>query len=106
MLIFRYLFVRMQGAAMTHDKPPGSPLTGPCFYGTFDQRRAIERWENANWTFLRWTEVPGMVAVMENAIRDIVFIDQNGWAWKGRIFSKSKPVPLEKYPPVNEWLLT
>ena len=84
---------------MNHDRPSGSPLTGPCFYGTFEQRRAIERWENVGWTFLHWTEVPSIMAVMENVIRDVVFIDDNGWAWKGPTFSRAQPVPLEQYPP-------
>jgi hypothetical protein len=84
---------------MNHDRSPRSPLTGSCFYGTFDQRRAIERWENVGWTLLHWTEVPSIMAVMENVIGDVVFIDDNGWAWKGPMFSKAEPVPLEQYPP-------
>ena len=84
---------------MNHDRPPGSPLTGPCFCGTGEQRRAIERWENIGWTFLHWTEVPSIMAVMENVIGDVVFIDDHGWAWKGPTFSRAQPVPLEQYPP-------
>ncbi len=93
---------------MDSDRPPCSPLTGPCFYGTWEQRRAIERWQNVGWTFLHWTEVPRMIAIMENAIGDIVFIDDNGWAWKGPTFSRSRLVPLEKYPPavLNEEIVT
>ncbi len=93
---------------MNNDRPPASPLTGPCFYGTFDQRRAIERWEHAGWTFLHWTEVPRMMAVMENAIGDVVFLDDKGWAWKGPRFSKTDPVPLEQYPPkaADAWRVT
>ena len=93
---------------MNHDRPPRSPLTGPCFYGTVEQRRAIERWENAGWTFLHWTEVPRMMAVLESAIGDVVFIDDNGWAWKGPTFNRTEPVPLEQYPPAvpYEWIVT
>ena len=93
---------------MNHERPPETPRTGPCFYGTFDQRRAIERWERAGWTFLHWTEVPRMVAVLENAIGDVVFIDDNGFAWKGPAFNRAKPVPLEQYPPAapNAWVVT
>ena len=90
---------------MTQDRPPGIPLTGPCFYGTFMQRRSIERWERAGWTFLHWTEVPSLMAVMESAIGDVVFIDDGGWAWKGPTFKRTELVPLEQYPPVvpYEW---
>jgi hypothetical protein len=84
---------------MNHERPPRAPLTGPCFYGTWEQRRAIERWEHVEWTFLHWTEVPAIMAVMESAIGDVVFIDEHGWAWKGPTFSRSDLVPLEKYPP-------
>ena len=91
---------------MNDEKPMGRPLAGPCFYGTGDQRRAIPQWEKAGWTFLHWTEVPRMIAVLEGSLGEIIFIDQNGFAWQGRPFNKSKPVPLEKYPPVNEWIVT
>jgi hypothetical protein len=86
---------------MSEDKVRGVPFTGPSFYGTFDQRRAIERWEDAGWTFLHWTEVPRIMAVLEGPLRDIIFIDEHGWAWKGPVYSKSNLVPLEKYPPMN-----
>jgi hypothetical protein len=93
---------------MNQDRPPRSPLTGPCFYGTFEQRRAMERWENTDWTFLHWTEVPLIMAVMESAISDVVFIDDNGWAWKGPTFSRARLVPLEQCPPAvpYEWIVT
>jgi hypothetical protein len=86
---------------MTEDKPHGVPLTGPFFCGTFDQRRAIERWEDAGWTFLHWTEVPKIMAVLEGPLDDIIFIDQHGWAWQGPTYRKSAFVPLEKYPPIR-----
>ncbi len=93
---------------MNKDRPPASPLTGPCFHGTADQRHAIQRWENADWTFLHWTEVPQMMAVMDNAIGDVVFIDDKGWAWKGPTFNRTRPVPLEQYPTAapDEWIRT
>jgi len=87
---------------MDKERPSGTPLTGPCFYGTFDQRRSIARWEHAGWTFLHWTEVPRMVAVIENTIGDVAFIDQEGRAWTGPKFSRAKPVPLEQYPPLGD----
>jgi hypothetical protein len=86
---------------MSEDKVRGVPLTGPIFYGTFDQHRAIERWEDAGWTFLHWTEIPRIMAVLEGTLGDIVFVDEHGWAWKGPVYSKSNPVPLEKYPPMK-----
>jgi hypothetical protein len=79
----------------------GILVGGPFFCGTFDQQRAIERWQNADWTFLHWTEVPQVMAVLEGALGAVVFIDGNGWAWKGPNFSKSRPVPLEKWPSVK-----
>jgi hypothetical protein len=78
-----------------NDKLPGLPLTGPCFYGTFDQRRALDRWGSAGWTLLHWTDVPHVMA----ALGEVVFIDENGWAWKGPSFNRKSPVPLEQYPP-------
>ena len=87
--------------AMSDDTPRGMPLTGPFFYGTFDQRRAITRWEDASWTFLHWTEVPGIMGVLEGPLDEIIFIDENGWAWKGPLFSRSNPVPLDKCPSVS-----
>ena len=84
----------------------GRPVTGPFFYGTGDQRRALPRWEKVGWTFLHWTEVPKMMAVLEGPLGEIIFIDRQGFAWQGRRFNKSKPVPLEKYPPINEWVVT
>ena len=85
--------------AVTDGKPRGVPLTGPSFHGTFDQRCAIERWERAGWTFLHWTEVPQIMAVLESLLNEIVFIDEYGWAWKGPAFSRSTPVPFDRYPP-------
>jgi hypothetical protein len=82
-----------------NDKLPGVPLTGPCFYGTFDQRRALDRWGSAGWTFLHWTEVPHVMAVLEGPLGEVVFIDEYGWAWKGPTFNKKSPVPLDQYPP-------
>lgn len=78
----------------TNVKPP----TGPFFPGTFTQRRAIARWENAGWIFVHWTEIPEMVAVLQSVLGDVIFIDQKGWAWEGPAFGKKKLVPLEKYP--------
>ena len=86
---------------MSENKRRGVPLTGPFFYGTFDQRRAIERWERVGWTFLHWTEVPKTMGVLARLLDDIIFIDEYGWAWKGPKFSKSAPVPLDQYPPVD-----
>ncbi len=80
-------------------KPPESPSTGAPFQPRVDQRLAVERWERAGWIFLHWTEVPRTVAVLQNAIGDVVFIGPYGKAWKGPRFSKAKPVPLEQYPP-------
>jgi len=82
-----------------NDKLPGVPLTGPHFYGTFDQRRALDRWGNAGWIFLHWTEVPCVMAVLEGPLGEVVFIDEYGWAWKGPTFSRKNPVPLDQYPP-------
>jgi hypothetical protein len=86
---------------MTTDKRKGTPLTGPFFYGTQDQRRAIERWQDAGWTFLHWTEVPHVMAVLESTLGDVVFIDENGWAWRGPAYSKSGLVPLDEWPPMK-----
>jgi hypothetical protein len=83
---------------MGQDNSKGMPLTDPFSYGTGYQRRCIERWQGAGWAFLHWTEVPGIMAILGNAVGDIIFIDENGWAWKGPIFSRARPVPLEKYP--------
>ena len=93
---------------MEQKKPPGSPLTGTSVNGTPYQRREIERWENTGWIFLHWTEGPLMVAVMENANGEVVYIDGNGWAWRGAKFNKADPVPLEQYPPwgLDEWIAT
>ncbi len=73
-------------------------ISGP----TSEQRRTMERWEGVGWTLLHWTEVAEVMAVMESPLGDVVFIDQNGWAWKGPVFRKSDPVPLEKYPPIPQ----
>jgi hypothetical protein len=86
---------------MTGDKRKGTPLTGPSFYGNRYQRRCIERWQDAGWAFLHWTEIPQVMAVLENLLGDVIFIDENGWAWKGPTFSKSKLVPFNKYPPLK-----
>jgi hypothetical protein len=82
-------------------KPKGIPSTGPFFYGTFDQRKMIDRWENAGWVFVHWTEVPDMVAVMQDPAGQIIFIDQEGIVWKGPTWDKKKPVPEEKYPGIT-----
>ncbi len=84
---------------MNDEKSPESPIVVPCFSGTHWQKREIKRWENAGWLFLQWIELPLVVAVLENTTGDVVFIDGNGWAWKGANFSKAAPVPLEQYPP-------
>lgn len=91
---------------MTEERRKGVPLDGPVFYGMPDQVRAIQRWENTGWAFLHWTEVPCMLAIMENAIGDVVFLDVNGFAWKGPHFTRADPVPLEQYPPAQpyEWV--
>lgn len=91
---------------MAEDDCDGTRIADPFFYVTFDQRRAIERWQDADWIFLHWTEVPRVMAVLENTLGDVVFIDGKGWAWKGPNFSKSRPVPLEKWPSKkrNDWL--
>jgi hypothetical protein len=39
------------------------------------------------------------MAVLEGPLGDVVFIDENGWAWKGPTFSRKSPVPLDQYPP-------
>jgi hypothetical protein len=39
--------------------------------------------------------------VLEGPLDEIIFIDEKGWAWKGPVFSRSNPVPLDKYPPVS-----
>jgi len=92
---------------MGQEKPPRPPLIGPTFCGTYYQRREIERWENAGWIFLHWTGDPLMVATMEHANGDVVYIDDKGWAWKGPKFNKAHPVPLEQYPPwgFDEWIV-
>jgi len=82
-----------------NDNSPGVPLASPYFYGTFDRRRALERWGSAGWTFLHWTEVPSVMAVLEGPLGEVVFIDEYGWAWKGPTFSRKTPVPLDQYPP-------
>ena len=86
---------------MKDEKPRGIPLTGPCFCGTCDQRQSIERWEDAGWTFLHWTEIPRMIAVLEGPLGEINLIDENGWAWRGPGINKTRLVPLEQWPPVN-----
>ncbi len=39
------------------------------------------------------------MAVMKSVLGDVVFIDDGGWAWKGPMFNRAKPVPLDQYPP-------
>jgi len=85
---------------MNEDTCAGPPVGAP-FYGTHDQRCAIERWQDTGWIFFHWTEVPQLMAVLENTLGDVIFIDEKGWAWKGPNFSKSRPVPLEKWPSVK-----
>ena len=82
------------------DRRPVTPLVGPCFHDTGQQREAIRQWENLGWVFLHWTEVPLMLAVMEQD-GDIIFIDHQGQAWTGPGFSKIKHVPTENHPPVT-----
>jgi len=93
---------------MDEEKLPVSAVTDPCLRGTLPQRREVERWEHAGWLLLRWMESPLLVAVLEHATGEIVFIDDNGFAWKGANFSKAHPVPLEQYPPwgFDEWVVT
>ncbi len=92
---------------MDEEKPSGYTETDPYSYGTPDQRREIERWENAGWLFLHWIESPLPVAALENGAGDVVFIDDKGFAWKGANFSKADPVPLKQYPPwgLDEWVV-
>jgi len=90
---------------MTEDTCDGTLVGGPFFYGTHDQRRAMERWQDTGWIFLHWTEVPQVMAILENTLGDVIFIDGNGWVWEGPKFSKFRPVPLAKWPSVrgNGW---
>jgi hypothetical protein len=88
---------------MSEKQKNGTPLTGP--YGSFDRRRAIDRWEDVGWTFLHWTEVPQVLAILEHVLGEIIFLDENGWAWQGPTFDKTKPVPLDKYPPALQILV-
>ena len=89
---------------MSEKQKKGTPPTGPCFCGIFDRRRAIERWEDAGWTCLHWTEVPQVLAILEHVLGDIMYIDENGLAWQGPTLDKTKPVPLDKYPPALQVL--
>jgi hypothetical protein len=102
---YRYRFPE-RNPLTDEERTMDRPLTGPTFYGTGDQRRAIPQWERAGWTLLYWTEVPNMMAVLQGSLGEIIFIDRGGLAWQGPTFSKSRAVPLEKYPPVNEWTVT
>ena len=77
------------------------PLTGPRYYGTTDQRRTMFWFKTAGWTFLHWTDVPKILAVMESPSGRITFVDDRGSAWRGPVFS-SEPLSLEDYPP-TEW---
>ena len=90
---------------MSEKHRKGTPLTGPCFCGYFDQRCAVERWEDEGWTFLHWAEVPQTLAILEDALGDIIYLDKNGLAWQGPTFDKFKPVPLDKYPPALQILV-
>jgi len=93
---------------MHQEKPLGSAVNDPCHHGRLHQRREIEHWENAGWIFLRWIESPLLVAVLENSIGDVVFIDDHGFAWMGANFSKANPVPLDQDLPwgFGEWVVT
>jgi hypothetical protein len=46
------------------------------------------------------------MGVLEGPLDEIIFIDENGWAWKGPVLSRSNAVPLDKYPPVSPYDLT
>ncbi len=63
---------------MDPETPPVTPLTGPCFCGTDNQRYAIQKLEAWGCCFLHWTEVPPLLAVMETPGGVIVFIDGEG----------------------------
>lgn len=90
---------------MNEKRRKGIRLVGPSFLGIFDQRRAIKRWEDAGWSFLRWVEVPQVLAILEHVLGDIIYLDENGWAWQGPTSDKTKPVPLDKYPPALQILV-
>jgi hypothetical protein len=96
-LAWAYFVASMKGVVMKDGKQCQSSLTSRCASGTPAQRRAIERWGKTGWTLLHWTDVPRMVAVMENNIGDVAFIDRDGNAWTGPRFSKADPLPMEQY---------
>ena len=83
---------------MKDEKSYESLFTDRCARGTPAQKRAIERWEKTGWTFLHWTEVPRMVAVIENDTGDVAFIDHDGKTWTGPRFSKADSLTMEQYP--------
>jgi len=66
--------------------------------GTREQKRAIQKWEGNGWTLLYWTQVPRLVAVIENCAGDVAFIDHRGRTWTGPGFSKTEPVRQERPP--------
>ncbi len=90
---------------MDDEKTTGNPSTGSLLHGTGDQTRVITQWEKAGWRVLHWTDVPRLMAVMEGPLGDIIFIDRQGFAWQGPEFDRTRPVPLEKYPPASEWTI-
>jgi hypothetical protein len=85
--------------ATMNDKPRALPPTGPFFYGTLPQRRCIERWQDAGWTFLHWTEVPEILAVLRSPLDEIIFIDDHGYARSGPSFTRSTFVSYEGHLP-------
>lgn len=68
------------------------PVTGPTMTGTEEQRRAIKRWEDVGSTFLHWTEVPEVIAVMKGPLGEIIFIYENGRTWRGSPVPRKEPV--------------
>jgi hypothetical protein len=36
------------------------------------------------------------MGMLKGPLDEIIFIDENGWAWKGPVFSRFSPVPLDK----------
>ncbi|HVN24467.1 MAG TPA: hypothetical protein VMT71_10890 [Syntrophorhabdales bacterium] len=87
---------------MNKDKPNESQASGLSPYGTSEQRRTMARWKHKGSTLQYWTEVPRSLAVMENDLGEVVFIDSDGKAWRGPRFSKANPVPVDQYPPLAD----
>jgi hypothetical protein len=80
---------------------PGCPLAGPFFYGTLPQRRCIERWQDADWVLLHWTEVPEILAVLKSPLDEIIFVDGHGYRRSGPSFIGLTLVPYDQYSPAD-----